>query len=57
MGGDGVLRGRVEVVLEGPVEDVRAVLAEVTGPRAPGSVTGVQMRDEPVQEPSGFTVG
>jgi acylphosphatase len=49
--------GRVEVVLEGPADDVRAVLGEVTGPSAPGSVRGVETRDEPVQAVSGFTVG
>ena len=49
--------GRVRVVLEGPADVVRAVLAEVTGPTAPGSVTGVETRDEPVQAGSGFTVG
>ena len=56
MWGDGVLRGRVEVVLEGPADDVRAVLAAVTGPSAPGSVRGVETRDEPAQAVSGFTV-
>jgi acylphosphatase len=49
--------GRVEVVLEGPVDDVRAVLAEVTGPSAPGSVSGVETRDEPVRAVFGFTTG
>ena len=49
--------GRVEVVLEGPTDDVRAVLAEATGPSAPGSVSGVETRDEPVRAVSGFTVG
>ncbi|MCZ2829475.1 acylphosphatase [Modestobacter sp. VKM Ac-2986] len=49
--------GRVEVVLEGPEDDVRAVLAELAGPRAPGSVTGVETRDEPVRAVTGFTVG
>ena len=57
MGGDEVLPGRVEVVLEGPPGDVQAVLGEVTGPAAPGSVSGVETRDEPVQAVSGFTVG
>jgi acylphosphatase len=57
VGGDEVLHGRVEVVLEGPADDVQAVLAEVTGPSAPGSVSGVETRDEPVQAVSGFTVG
>jgi acylphosphatase len=49
--------GRVEVVLEGPADDVQAVLAEVTGPSAPGSVRGVDSREELVQGVSGFTVG
>jgi acylphosphatase len=49
--------GRVEVVLEGPADDVRAVLAEVTGPSAPGSVSGVDSHEEPVQAVSGFTLG
>jgi acylphosphatase len=50
--------GRVEVVLEGPPDDVAAVLAEVTGPRAPGSVSDVQQRqDDAVQGVHGFTVG
>jgi acylphosphatase len=57
VGGDEVLHGRVEVVLEGPADDVQAVLAEVTGPSAPGAVSGVETRDEPVQAVSGFTVG
>ena len=49
--------GRVEVVLEGPEDDVAAVLDEVTGPRAPGSVSGVrQHRDDAVQGMRGFTV-
>jgi acylphosphatase len=49
--------GRVEVVLEGPADDVRAVLAEVTGPSSPGSVSGVETREETAQAVSGFTVG
>ena len=49
--------GRVEVVLEGPQDDVAAVLAELSGPRAPGSVTGVHRRDDAVQGARGFTVG
>jgi acylphosphatase len=48
---------RVEVVLEGPADDVQAVLAEVTGASAPGSVRGVETREETVQAVSGFTVG
>ena len=57
MGGDGVLRGRVEVVLEGPDADVRAVLADLSGPAAPGSVSGVEQRDEGVRGVRGFTTG
>ena len=57
MGGDEVLPGRVEVVREGAAEDVRAVLAVLAGPRAPGSVTGIETREEAVQVVSGFTVG
>ena len=49
--------GRVEVVLEGPADGVRAVLAELSGPRAPGAVTDVQQRDDVVQGVPGFTVG
>jgi acylphosphatase len=49
--------GRVEVVLEGPPDDVRTVLAELSGPRAPGTVAGVQQRDDVVQGVRGFTVG
>ncbi|WP_308123451.1 acylphosphatase [Modestobacter marinus] len=49
--------GRVEVVLEGPAEDVRAVLAELSGRRAPGTVTGVESREDGAQGTSGFTVG
>ena len=48
--------GRVEVVLEGPDDDVRAVLAELSGPRAPGSVTGVEHRDEDADGVPDFTV-
>jgi acylphosphatase len=49
--------GRVEVVLEGPADDVRAVHAELSGPRAPGAVSGVQHEDGPEQGVRGFTVG
>ncbi|SNS06215.1 acylphosphatase [Geodermatophilus pulveris] len=47
--------GRVEVVLEGPDAAVAAVLADLDGPRAPGAVTSVDVRDEPVQGVRGFT--
>jgi acylphosphatase len=46
--------GRVEVALEGPDAAVAAVLAELDGPRAPGSVTRIDTRDEPEQGGSGF---
>ena len=49
--------GRVEVVLEGPADDVRAVVAELSGPRAPGAVRSVEQRDDEVQAVRGFTVG
>jgi acylphosphatase len=47
--------GRVEVVLEGPEDVVDAVLADLAGPDAPGAVTGVTVRDEPVRGGNGFT--
>ena len=47
--------GRVEVVLEGPDADVAAVLADLDGPRAPGTVTAVDVRDEPIRGSTGFT--
>jgi acylphosphatase len=47
--------GRVEVVLEGPDDDVRAVLAALSGPGAPGSVSGLDQRDDAVQGVRGFT--
>jgi acylphosphatase len=49
--------GRVEVVLEGPADDVRAVLAELSGSAAPGSVSSVQQRDDEVHGARGFTLG
>ena len=48
--------GRVEVVLEGPAEDVGAVLAELSGSRAPGAVSRVEHRDDVVRGVRGFTV-
>jgi acylphosphatase len=48
--------GRVEVVLEGPAQAVDAVVAELEGPRAPGTVRRVDVRTETVQGSSGFTV-
>jgi acylphosphatase len=50
-----LLDGRVEVVLEGPEDDVRAVLAALDGPEAPGTVTGVVQRREPPRGGSAFT--
>ena len=47
--------GRVEVVLEGPEDAVHRVVAELDGPRAPGTVTRVDVREAPVQGGSGFT--
>ncbi|MGY1603005.1 acylphosphatase [Geodermatophilus sp. SYSU D00815] len=48
--------GRVEVVLEGPDDTVRGVIAQLDGPRAPGSPARVDVRREPVRGSSGFTV-
>jgi acylphosphatase len=47
--------GRVEVVLEGSDDAVAGVLAQLDGPRAPGSVRRVDSRAEPVQGSRGFT--
>jgi acylphosphatase len=47
--------GRVEVVLEGPEDGVRAVQAALDGPGAPGTVTGVVHRTEPPRGGSAFT--
>jgi acylphosphatase len=47
--------GRVEVVLEGPEDDVRAVLAALGGPEAPGTVTSVGHRTEPPRGGAAFT--
>ena len=47
--------GRVEVVLEGTDAAVSAVLVDLQGTQAPGAVTRVDVRDEPVQGTSGFT--
>jgi acylphosphatase len=46
--------GRVEVMAEGPEDDVRALLDALDGPRAPGSPTRVEHRFEPVQGMRGF---
>ena len=48
--------GRVEVVLEGPADDVRAVVAELGGRRSPGAVTGVEVQEDVGHGVSGFTV-
>jgi acylphosphatase len=48
--------GRVEVVLEGADDDVRATVAALSGPDAPGTVRAVDSRDEPARGSSGFTV-
>ena len=47
--------GRVEVVLEGPDDDVLAVLRALTGPDAAGRPTGADVVDEDPQSESGFT--
>ena len=47
--------GRVEVVVEGPEDDVEALVAALDGPRAPGSVSRVDRRSAPPQGGSGFT--
>ncbi|MGY1735528.1 acylphosphatase [Geodermatophilus sp. SYSU D00684] len=47
--------GRVEVELEGPADDVRAVVAALSGPHAPGRVTGTVQEDRAVQGVRGFT--
>jgi len=47
--------GRVEVVAEGDDDAVRALIAALDGPRAPGTVTRVDSRGAPVQGSSGFT--
>jgi acylphosphatase len=45
------------VVLEGPADDVRAVVAELSGPGAPGAVRAVEQRDDAVRAVHGFTLG
>ena len=47
--------GRVEVVLEGPEDAVRATVAALEGPDAPGTVRTVDARDDAVQGVHGFT--
>ena len=48
--------GRVEVALEGPEDAVERVVAELDGPRAPGSVRRVDAVREPAEGLSKFTV-
>ncbi len=48
--------GRVEVVLEGDDDDVRAAVAALSGAGAPGAVTAVDAGSEPVRGSRGFTV-
>ena len=48
--------GRVEVVLEGSEDDVRAAVAALSGPDAPGTVRAVDSRDEAARGSTGFTV-
>ena len=47
--------GQVEVVVEGPEDDVEALVAALDGPRAPGSVSRVDRHAAPVQGSTGFT--
>ena len=47
--------GRVEVVLEGPADDVRAVVRALSGPGAPGEVRAVDARDDVARGAQGFT--
>lgn len=49
--------GRVEVVLEGPDDDVAAVLTALTGPDAPGAPRDVEQRTEPPRGATGFRTG
>jgi acylphosphatase len=47
--------GRVEVVVEGPEDDVEALVAALDGPRAPGSVSRLDRRPARPQGDSGFS--
>ncbi|TQN41829.1 acylphosphatase [Blastococcus colisei] len=47
--------GRVEVALEGDHDAVADALAALDGPRAPGVVTAVDVRDEAARGGSAFT--
>lgn len=56
-----LLDGRVEVVAVGPAADVRALVSALSGPDAPGRVTGVDVVAEspadPGEDTAGFTWG
>jgi acylphosphatase len=56
-----LLDGRVEVVAVGPAEDVRSLVSALSGPGAPGRVTGVDVVAETAAEAGehvpGFTWG
>jgi len=47
--------GRVEVVVEGPEDDVRTLLGALDGPDAPGSPSQVDSRFEAVRGVRGIT--
>jgi acylphosphatase len=47
--------GRVEVILEGPPDDVDAAVAELDGPRAPGRVRRVDAHRASAQGVRGFS--
>jgi acylphosphatase len=47
--------GRVEVVLEGDEDAVTRALAQLDGPRSPGTVKRIDVRDEASQGSAGFT--
>ena len=47
--------GQVEVVVEGPEDDVEALVAALDGPRAPGRVSRVDRHTAQVQGSTGFT--
>ncbi len=49
--------GRVEVVLEGPDDDVAAVLGALTGTDAPGAPRDVDQRTETPRGDAGFRTG
>jgi acylphosphatase len=50
-----LMDGRVEVVLEGPEDEVDAVVGQLDGPRAPGTVRRVDVRRASAQGVHGFT--